>query len=488
MADEKLIAALRAALEATPDNTPLRQHLADLLLANGDYAAAEKEFRAVLAQSIDDEAPVKLALAQAFFHQEKWLMALVVLEELMRASDPVAHVYAWAARAYWQTSQLERARAAYAEAINRDPALADADLAAKLESDATPEPFPPPAMSGLDQAAPGPGRDQMDDTGDDDDQRVRVPVADWPQPETGEEIERSGITFADVGGMDALKDQIRMKIIHPLNNPDIYRAYGKSVGGGILMYGPPGCGKTHLARATAGEVDAYFLAIGIHDVLDMYLGQSEQKLHGLFEMARRNTPCVIFIDEADALGADRTDMRRSAGRQVINQLLAELDGIDHSNDGVLVLAATNAPWHLDPALRRPGRFDRVIFVPPPDAQARAAILQVMLRDKPCGHIDYAQLGKRTGGFSGADLKAVVDSAIEDKLREAMHQGTPQPITTKDLLSAVRTVKPSTKDWFGTARNYALYANQSGTYDEVLDFLKRSEDSAFFSRLAFWKDE
>jgi len=136
------------------------------------------------------------------------------------------------------------------------------------------------------------------------------------------------------------------------------------------MYGPPGCGKTYVARATAGEIKAGFLSVGINDVLDMWIGNSERNLHELFESARTHKPCVLFFDEVDALGAARSDMRHHAGRQLINQFLAEMDGVKTSNEGVLILAATNAPWHLDPAFRRPGRFDRILFVPPPDAAAR----------------------------------------------------------------------------------------------------------------------
>ena len=168
----------------------------------------------------------------------------------------------------------------------------------------------------------------------------------------------------------ALKEEIRLKIIYPLQHADLYAAYGKSAGGGILMYGPPGCGKTHLARATAGEIKAGFLSVGINDVLDMWIGNSERNLHEMFEQARQNKPCVLFFDEVDALGASRSDMRASAGRHLINQFLSEMDGVQSANEGVLVLAATNAPWHLDPAFRRPGRFDRVLFVPPPDRPAQ----------------------------------------------------------------------------------------------------------------------
>ena len=179
---------------------------------------------------------------------------------------------------------------------------------------------------------------------------------------------------------------------------------------------------------------------------------------------------MLFFDEVYALGASRSDMRQSAGRQIINQFLSELDGISYSNEGVLILAATNAPWHLDSAFRRPGRFDRIIFVPPPDAPARAEVLRILVRGKPCEEIDFEYLAKKADGFSGADLKAVVDVAVEAKLKDAMKSGLPKPLGSKDLAAAIKAVKPSTKDWFSTARNYALYSNQSGLYDDVLKHL------------------
>ncbi|MGY8671984.1 MAG: ATP-binding protein, partial [Verrucomicrobiia bacterium] len=232
-----------------------------------------------------------------------------------------------------------------------------------------------------------------------------------------------------------------------------------------------GCGKTHLARATAGEIDASFISVGINDVLDMWIGNSERNLHALFEQARQNAPCVLFFDEVDALGASRTDMKQNAGRMLINQFLAEFDGVDASNEGVLILAATNAPWHLDAAFRRPGRFDRIIFVPPPDTPARASILELQCAGKPLDKVDYPHLAKKTEGFSGADLKAVVDIAIEDKLREAMKSGIPKPMNTKDFVRAAKQQRATTKEWFATARNYALYSNQGGIYDDILDYLK-----------------
>jgi SpoVK/Ycf46/Vps4 family AAA+-type ATPase len=203
----------------------------------------------------------------------------------------------------------------------------------------------------------------------------------------------------------------------------------------------------------------------------MWIGNSERNLHQLFDQARRNAPCVLFFDEVDALGASRSDMRHSGARHLINQFLQELDGVDASNEGVLILAATNAPWHLDPAFRRPGRFDRILFVPPPDAAARSEVLRALLRGKPTQDLDVDAVAKKADELSGADLKGLVDRAVEAKLQEALKRGGVPPITTKDLLAALKQSRPSTKEWFATAKNHALYANQGGLYDDVLAYLK-----------------
>jgi SpoVK/Ycf46/Vps4 family AAA+-type ATPase len=439
------IRALREALRHSPDNVPLRRHLAQTCLAAGRMADAEQEYRGALALE-PGSRELKLGLANVYFRQGKNSHALVIVEDLLAGKDPPAAAVMLHAWLLYRGGEAQRAVHQYKAAVEQDPAAADAELARLL---------------GINQSE-----------GEVVEGRVR---ARWQGEEeefaAEQRVERPRIAFRDVGGMDSLKEEIRLKIIYPLTHPDIYRAYGKAIGGGLLMYGPPGCGKTYLARATAGEIQAAFVSVGINDVLDMWIGSSEHKLHELFEQARRNAPCVLFFDEVDALGASRSDMRTSAGRHLINQFLAEMDGVEHSNDGVLILAATNAPWHLDGAFRRPGRFDRILFVPPPDEAARVEVLRILCRDKPLGQVDYAQIARKTDGFSGADLKAIIDLAVEAKLREAMRQGVPQPLTTKDLLAAVKQQRPTTKEWFATARNYALYSNQGGLYDDILKYLK-----------------
>ena len=452
------IQSLREAVRLSPDNAPLRQALADALLASGLTAESVAEYRAALARS-PESAALKLGLARAFHADGKSSQALVVLEDLVKSPEAPAKAFVLYARILAGIGEVEQAVEQYKRGVAKDRSAADLEFAHRLGIRALPEeePSAPTFSSGGGDEEVSDGRVRQSWEGSDD-----APPA---------EIERPKITFADVGGMDALKEEIRLKIIYPLTHAEMFKAYGKTIGGGILMYGPPGCGKTHLARATAGEVKAGFISVGIHEVLDMWIGNSERNLHSLFEQARRNAPCVLFFDEVDALGASRTDMKTSAGRHLINQFLSELDGVKASNDGVLILGATNAPWHLDSAFRRPGRFDRILFVPPPDAPARAGVLRLQLRGKPQEDVDYDAVAKKCDGFSGADLKAVVDITIEAKLRDAMKTGTPTPIRTKDLIASIGAQKPTTREWFATAKNYALYSNQGGTYDDILKYLK-----------------
>jgi SpoVK/Ycf46/Vps4 family AAA+-type ATPase len=291
----------------------------------------------------------------------------------------------------------------------------------------------------------------------------------------GSEFDRPSVMLADVGGLTDVKKRLQTSFLGPLRNPELRRMYGKSLRGGLLLYGPPGCGKTFLARAVAGELGARFFGIGLHDVLDMWLGKSEQNLHKIFETARRHAPCVLFFDEVDALGMKRSNLAHSAGRNVVVQLLSEMDNVGNQNDGVFVLAASNQPWDVDPALRRPGRLDRMLLVLPPDSAARIAILRYHLRDRPVEEsLNVSSLAERTEGFSGADLRLVCESATETALEDSVRSGQARPITAMDLALAIQGLRPSTRAWFDMAKNYAMFANDDGAYDDLLTYMRSHE--------------
>lgn len=281
------------------------------------------------------------------------------------------------------------------------------------------------------------------------------------------------VRLADVGGMQEVKDRLEAAFLTPMRNPELRKLYGKSLRGGLLLYGPPGCGKTFIARAVAGELGAGFMSISLSDILDMYIGSSERNVHDIFEAARRQAPCVVFLDELDALGAKRSRTHHSGLRNVVNQLLTELDGIDAAqNEGVFVLAATNVPWDVDLALRRPGRLDRTLLVLPPDAPARESILRYHLRERPVESVDLGRIVKVTEDFSGADLAHLCESAAEYALLDSARSGTVRMIGTKDLLNAAKQIKPSSESWFASARNVAMFANDGGVYDDLVIYLKK----------------
>ncbi len=291
--------------------------------------------------------------------------------------------------------------------------------------------------------------------------------------ETPHDEDEPPLTFADVGGLEQVKRDIERRIIAPFQQSGLLTRFRKKSGGGVLLYGPPGCGKTMIARATAGECGFNFFSVSISDVLNHYVGASEKQLTAIFDKARSRTPSVLFFDEIDALGAKRTTASATHQAQLVSHFLAEMDGSKTRNEGVLMLAATNIPWAMDPAFLRPGRFDRLFFVPPPDRPAREAILALELAERPVSSdLKLDRLAGDTSGLSGADLALIVEQATDMAIDATLERGSEVPIDGVMLRAAAKQVRSSVTDWLTTARNHATYANESGRYDDILEFLKK----------------
>lgn len=453
--NEQTFKLLEKALLASPGDWETRAHLIDEYLAAGQTQRAAELLRAapeIPGTEID-------ALRKARVELETDLPAAqITLDGILARNRACAQAYWLLAKIYQKRGMREEARKKYGAATVIDESLQDAALEVWL---------------GAIPSAPAPVETTSDpEAGGNEDLPVAMlaPVnASAAEVMHAPELPR--ITFDDVGGMEDVIQRIRMNIIYPFKNPEIFQKFKKKPGGGILMYGPPGCGKTHIARATAGECGAAFMAISITDILSKWFGESEQRLHELFEMARRRSPTVIFIDEIDAIGGSRSNASATMS-PIVNVLLTEMDGVGVKNENLMVLAATNTPWRVDDALRRPGRFDRILFVPPPDVPAREAILKIHLRDLPVEKLDLAKLAQLTNRFSGADLRAVVERASEKAIYQEMQSGRPVKLTQSLLVDTVKETRASTNEWLETARSYASYANRSGLYDDLVEFFEK----------------
>ena len=426
--ESTVLDSLRRAVEAMPDDIPLRVHLATLLLSAGQRDEAIRHVGAVLQRDPGNTA------------------ALDLLREGPTPAEAAGATDFSAERSVARPGSANPAEARGDAAAGRSPQY-DWSQAENELRDVLPARFVGEGDA-ADSAAAG------------------LDAAD------AYDAEHAGLTLADVAGMTEVKQRLEAAFLAPMRNPDLRRLYGKSLRGGLLLYGPPGCGKTFIARAVAGELGARFIAVSFADIIDMFVGQSERNIHELFEIARRNAPCVLFLDEVDAIGQKRSQLRHTPMRSAVNQLLLELDDISGNNEGVFLLAATNHPWDVDSALRRPGRFDRTLLVLPPDAAAREGVFRYHLRERPVAGIDLAKLAKQTDGYSGADIAHICETAAEQALMDSVRRGEPRMIGPSDLEAAIGEVKPSLGAWFDTARNVALFANEGGTYDDLAAYLRK----------------
>jgi len=284
-------------------------------------------------------------------------------------------------------------------------------------------------------------------------ERTNIVIKPEPVKEIAERIPR--ITWEDIGDLEEAKARLREIVELPMRHPELFRHLGIEPPKGVLLYGPPGVGKTLLAKALANEVGAYFIAINGPEIMSKFYGESEQRLREIFEEARKNAPAIIFIDEIDAIAPKREEVVGEVEKRVVAQLLSLMDGLAERGR-VIVIGATNRPDALDPALRRPGRFDREIEIPPPDKKARREILAVHTRSVPLDDdVNLDRIAEMTHGYTGADLAALVKEAAMNALRRFLMEKNvdlSRPIPSEllrtlkvnmgDFIQAMNMVHPS----------------------------------------------
>ncbi|GAA1416046.1 ATPase AAA [Glutamicibacter uratoxydans] len=415
--NDVLIESLIRAVQAAPEDAALRLHLAQLLAGAQRHPEALAHINTVIQQDPGNAAALGL-LAEV-------TSALIGGPVQVPAQAPVQAP---------QEQQQEPAKEDY------DWQAGDAQF-----SDPIPAPFVEQRIEMGEESA-----------------AIEPPVEPAGEP----------ITLADVGGLQNVKDRLTESFLAPMRNAAIAKAFGKSLRGGLLLYGPPGCGKTFVARAVAGELQANFMAVTMTDILDSYIGNTEKNLKAVFDKARENAPTVLFFDEVDAVGLRRGSLSGSASwlRQMVNQLLMEMDSLTSNNDGLYILAATNHPWDLDEALLRPGRLDRSVLVTPPDAEARESILRHHLERRPIAGIDLGWIIERTEGFSGADLEHLSTTAAEKAMMQSIAANEVIPVGMEHVQQALKDVKPSTLPWLESARNVVRFSNENGRYDDLAQYL------------------
>lgn len=432
---------------------------------------AEDSFNKVL-EIQPDQAEAQLGIARVLLMEGDLSGAAVRVERVLQNEAEHCGALLLLSRVHMAEGNKTKALEYFTQSVRLDPSVTDVALEQSLGAAAAevrrslsgslPEGAYQDTYGGSDQAVDG----NIDTYADDHHGE------DW-QPEihfAPGDPERTRTNFSSVGGMEELKEEIRLKIVYPMQHADLYKAYGRKAGGGMLIFGPPGCGKSLLLRAVAGEVGCSYFAVGLHEIFDPYFGSSERNLHQVFETARAHAPCVLVFDEIDSLAVDRRSVREPQMRNLVNQFLFELDGLRSDNSRVLVLGATNAPWQVDPAFRRPGRFDQTIFVPPPDHVARAQIIELLAKDKPTAALDVGALAKATRGFTGADLRWVFERAADLAISEAVHTGNPIPITMAMLLDVAKQHRTTTQEWFEGVRPHVAESARDGLYNDVKKFL------------------
>lgn len=259
--------------------------------------------------------------------------------------------------------------------------------------------------------------------------------------------EKNKITFKDIAGLEQAKNIFKEKVILPFEHPDLFEKFNKKIGGGILLYGLPGTGKTLFAEAASNEIDALFIPIKCSDIKSKWYGESEKKVKSIFDKARSSNKAIIFFDEFEAIGSKRNDDYLDGNNDLVPEILAEMQGINKKNNSmVLVIAATNRPWAIDSAFLRPGRFDEKIYIPLPDFKARKAMFKIYLNNLPISKdIDYNYLAKITNNYNGADIKEFCEKLKMMAIKESLKSNVEHFISMKDVYCVEKKMKTSVSE-------------------------------------------
>jgi len=441
---DKSIADYTKSMELDPQNPIIYNNRGDAFYRKQDFQSAVKDY--------DKAIQLNPNYLKAFYNRglsyasiEEYEKAVEDFSKVIKLKADFAEAYHLRGLAYEYAGSLSSAMADYEKALELNPELTEAKT--HLES----------AKAKKDQEGKGGGEGGTAD--------IKM-------------LTKPTMTFNDVAGMAKMKEEIREAVVYPMRNPELARKYGKLGGGGILMYGPPGCGKTFIVKAAAGECQSGFINAKLSDLLDMYVGNTEKNIHKVFELARKNSPCILFFDEVEAIGGRRDQQEgQQYMKMAVNQMLYEMDGVEANNQNVLIIAATNAPWDVDPALRRSGRFGKTIYLPEPDRVSRIAILKMHSKKRPLGlWIPFFFLGLATEGYASSDLKSIVDDAatipwrsaflgIEKKTEEFMKGGMAKEqadelakkqvkqrsVTLGDFVAAVGKKRSSLPPWYEQAK-------------------------------------
>jgi SpoVK/Ycf46/Vps4 family AAA+-type ATPase len=299
--------------------------------------------------------------------------------------------------------------------------------------------------------------------------------------EKGENV----ITLSDVQGLEKVKEKLHNNVVLPLKRPDLFAKYKKKHSFAILLYGPPGCGKTLLVRALAGETGFQLINAKLHELIDRYVGETEKNVHELFANARRiidkvHIPTIIFLDEVDSIGVNRrlvAHESHGSHRDALNQLLMEIDGVEKNPEGLFIIAASNRPWGIDPALKRSGRIGECIYIPAPLCSARKELFQYYVGSCAAENLDFDRLAKDAEGCSAADIEALVEEAKMRPLLRENQTGVESSLCMNDfrvVFADPALGKGTLKDWYiSAAKELSHETMDAERYKPMIDDIKKA---------------